>query len=72
MTYVEVTYQLQTPLREEQLRALAGMSNLFGMRSFRVDREQNRLTVNFDASRLKEMQVAQALRKANIAVSGRV
>jgi hypothetical protein len=69
MTLVEVTYQLQAPLQEEQLRALSQSANLYGLRRFRVDREHNQISLEYDGSRLKESQVAQALRQANIAVT---
>jgi len=72
MTLVEVTYQLQAPLHEEQLIALGQFANLYGLRRFRVDRERNQISVEYDGSRLKESEVAQALRRANIAVAVRV
>jgi hypothetical protein len=72
MTLVEVTYQLQAPLREEQLRTLGQFANLYGLRRFRVDSERNQIRLEYDGSRLKESEVAQALRHANIAVVVRV
>jgi hypothetical protein len=72
MTLVEVTYELQAPLLEEQLRALGEFANLYGLRRFRVSPEGNRISLEYDGSRLKESQVAQALRRANIAVAVRV
>ena len=72
MTLVEVTYQLQAPLREEQLRALAQFANLYGLRRFWVDRERHQIRVEYDGSRLKESEVAQALRQAEIAVAVQV
>jgi hypothetical protein len=72
MTLVEVTYQLQSPLREEQLRALGQFANLYGLRRFRVDQERNQISLEYDGSRLKESEVAEALRRANIAVAVRV
>jgi hypothetical protein len=72
MTLVEVTYELQAPLRAEQLRALGEFANLYGLRCFRVDEERNQISFEYDASRLKETEVAQALRRARIAVGVRV
>ena len=72
MTLVEVTYQLQAPLHEQQLLALSQIANLYGLRHFRVDRERNRISLEYDGSRLTESEVAQALRHVNIAVSVRV
>lgn len=72
MTLVEVTYQLQAPLRPEQLRTLSQFANLYGLRRFRVDEERNQISLEYDASRLKETEVMQALRRAEIAVGARV
>lgn len=72
MTLVEVTYQLQEALRPEQLRTLSQFANLYGLRRFRVDQERNQISLEYDASRLQETEVAQALRRAKIAVGSRV
>ena len=72
MTLVEVTYELQAPLRPEQLRALGRFANLYGLRRFRVDEKRNQISIEYDASRLKEIEVVQTLRKARIAVGLRV
>lgn len=72
MTLVEVTYQLQSPLREEQLNALGQFANLYGLRRFRVNPERNQISLEYDGSRLREYEVAQALRQLNIATEVRV
>jgi len=72
MTLVEVTYELQGPLRPEQLRALGQFANTYGLRRFRVDEQTNRLSFEYDASRLKETEVAHVLRMARIPVQCRV
>ena len=72
MTLVEVTYQLQSPLRAEQLRALGEFANLYGVRRFHVDQERNQIRLEYDASRLKETELAHALRRAKIAVTVQV
>ncbi len=72
MTLVEITYELQSPLTEEQLRNLGEFANTYGLRCFRVDEAKNQLSFEYDASRLRETQVAHALSKANIAVSRKV
>ena len=60
MTLVEVTYQLQSPLSDEQLYQLAEFSNTYGLRRFRVDDSRKQLSFEYDASRLRETQVAHA------------
>ena len=72
MTLVEVTYQLQAPLREEQLRALGQFANLYGLRRFRVDQERNQISLEYDASRLKESRWRRRCGKRKIAVAMRV
>ncbi len=72
MTLVEVTYDLQSPLRPEQLRALGQFANTYGLRRFRVNEQLNQLSFEYDASRLKESEVAHVLRMANIPVQRRV
>ena len=72
MTLVEVTYELQAPLRNEQLRALGAFANTYGLRRFHVDEALNRISFEYDASRLKESEVAHVLRMAKIPVERKV
>jgi hypothetical protein len=72
MTLVEITYELQSPLTEAQLTHLGQFANTYGLRSFRVDEATNRLSFEYDASRLRETQVAHVLGQARIAVKRRV
>jgi len=68
MTLVEVTFQLQAPLNPAQLRSLSSFANTYGLRRFRVDEENRRLTFEYDASRLKDTEVEHVLRHARIPV----
>ena len=72
MTLIEITYELQSQLQPEQLRALAAFANTYGLRRFRVDEAANRLSFEYDASRLKETEVEHVLRQAKIPVLRRV
>ncbi len=72
MTLVEVTYELQGPLRPEQLRALGQFANTYGLRRFQINEQLNQLSFEYDASRLKETEVAHVLRMARIPVQRRV
>ena len=67
MTLVEATYELQSPLNEEQLRSLGTFANTYGLRRFRVD-DKNRLSFEYDASRLRRTEVMHVLHHLNIAV----
>ncbi len=72
MTLLEITYELQSPLNNEQLRKLGEFANTYGLRRFRVDETAKRLTFEYDASRLKETEVASVLRHASVPVVRRV
>lgn len=72
MTLVEITYELQSPLTQEQLRRLGEFSNTYGLRRLRVDESKKQLSFEYDASRLRETQVAHVLGQATIAVTRRV
>ncbi|HXM95904.1 MAG TPA: hypothetical protein VOA64_16915 [Candidatus Dormibacteraeota bacterium] len=72
MTLVEVTYELQSSLTPDQLRILSEFANTYGLRSFRLDEEKKRLSFEYDASRLRETQVAHVLGQARIPVSRKV
>jgi hypothetical protein len=71
MTLVEITYELQSPLNQEQLAALGSFANTYGLRKFRVDSDKQ-LSFEYDASRLRETQVAHVLRLAKISVTRKV
>ena len=70
MTLIEITYELQNPLSLDQLNRLGEFANTYGLRKFRVDEQRNHLTFEYDASRLRDTQVAHVLGKAGIAVKG--
>jgi hypothetical protein len=72
MTLVEVTYELQSPLGTEELRRLGEFANTYGLRRFRVDDANRQISFEYDASRLRETQVAHVLRLARIAVMRKV
>src|ERR1700736_2904982 len=72
MTLVEITYELQSPLNQEQLQSLGSFANTYGLRKFRVDDDRKRLSFEYDASRLRETEVAHVLRQARIPVTRKV
>lgn len=72
MTLVEITYELHSPLSQDQLRSLGEFANTYGLRRFRVDEAKNQLSFEYDASRLRETQVAHVLGQARIAVTRKV
>jgi hypothetical protein len=72
MTLVENTYELQSPLNEEQLKALGSFANTYGLRRFRIDESKKFLSFEYDASRLRETEVEHVLRLARIPVTRKV
>jgi hypothetical protein len=68
MTLLEITYELHSPLSSQQLQRLGEFANTYGLRRFRVDEKQRLLTLEYDASRLRESQVAHVLGKAGIPI----
>ena len=72
MTLVEITYELQSPLNQEQLQRLGEFANTYGLRRFRVDEDKKHLSFEYDASRLRETQVAHVLGQASISVTRKV
>ena len=72
MTLVEITYELQSPLNDEQLRTLGAFANTYGLRRFRVDDGKKQLSFEYDASRLRETEVAHVLRQARIPVTRKI
>ena len=71
MTLVEATYELQSPLNEEQMRSLGTFANTYGLRKFRIN-DKNHLSFEYDASRLRNTEVEHVLRQARIAVLRKV
>jgi hypothetical protein len=72
MTLLEITFELQSPLSLDQLSRLGSFANTYGLRSFRVDEQHNQLTFEYDASRLRETEIAHVLGQAGIAVLRKV
>src|ERR1700676_2086423 len=72
MTLVEITYELQSPLTQDQLRRLGEFSNTYGLPRFRFDESKKHLSFEYDASRLQDTQIAHVLGQATIAVARRV
>jgi len=69
MTLVEITYNLHSSLSNEQLTRLGEFSNTYGLRKIRVDEQKNQISLEYDASRLRETQVAHVLGMAGISLS---
>lgn len=69
MTLLEITYQLQSPLSHEQLSKLGEFANTYGLRRISVDESNSQVTMEYDASRLRETQIAHVLGLAGISIA---
>ena len=72
MTFMQVTYELQSALKPEQMRALGQFANTYGLQRFDLDKSGRVLRLEYDASRLRETVVEHVLREARIPVVRRV
>ncbi len=66
MTYLEVVFRYGTAPGENELRAIDGMREVYGVRRVQFNDPERTVRVEFDASRLKPDAVAKLLRQAGI------
>lgn len=69
MTYLDVVFSYSSLPGENELRAIDGMREVYGIRSVRFNEKESTVRVEYDASRLKQDGVAKLLRQAGIDVS---
>jgi hypothetical protein len=69
MTYLDVIFSYRSQPGENELRAIDGMREVYGIRSVRFNEKERTVRVEFDASRLKQDAVAKLLRQAGIDVT---
>ncbi len=68
MTYLDVVFSYGSVPGENELRAIDGMREVYGIRSVQFNEKQHTVRVEFDASRMKQEAVARLLRQAGIDV----
>ena len=68
MTYLDVVFPYGSIPGENELRAIDGMREVYGVRQVVFNEKQRTVRVEFDASRLKTEAVARLLRQAGIDV----
>jgi len=66
MTHLDVAYRYNSPPTEATLRALDGVSEVYGVRQIRFDEKARVVRVEFDASRFKEPTLVGLLRRAGL------
>ena len=71
MTKVQLHFKLDKPLDEQAMQRLTEASSVYGILRLNLTPAMDGLTVEFDATRLKEPDVAAVLARAGIAVEPR-
>jgi len=69
MTYLDVVFHYVSFPGENEMRAIDGMREVYGIRSVRFNEKDRTVRVGYDASRLKQDAVAKLLRQAGIDVN---
>ena len=72
MTQLDVTYRYSSAPTEATMRALDGISEVYGIRRISFDESARMVRVEFDASRLKEPAIASLLRGAGLDIGERL
>jgi selenocysteine lyase/cysteine desulfurase len=72
MTYLDVVFRYGAAPGENELRAIDGMREVYGIRRVQFSESERTVRVEFDASRLKSDSVARLLRQAGVAVRERL
>lgn len=72
MTYLEVVFRYGAAPGENELRAIDGMREVYGVRRVDFNERERTVRVEFDASRLKSDAIAKLLRQAGVDVRERM
>ena len=65
---MDLRYRYQAPLSETQIRALARVRDVYGIRALRIDEAANQIAIEYDATRLDAARVSGLLRGCAVAV----
>ncbi len=72
MTYLDVVFRYGAAPGENELRAIDGMREVYGIRGVLFNERERTVRVEFDASRLKADAVVKLLREAGVDVRERL
>jgi hypothetical protein len=72
MTYLEVVFRYGAVPGENEMRAIDGMLEVYGVRRVQFSENERTVRVEFDASRFKAEAVARLLREAGVDVRERL
>lgn len=70
MTKVQKNFTLQAPLDETLMQQIADAHSIYGIERIKIAQGSDRLTVEFDATRLRHTDVEAALQRAGVPVTG--
>jgi len=72
MTTVDVVFKYGLPPTENEARAISDAREVYGIRRIRFNENERTVRVEFDATRLKESDVANLLRNAGLDIESKV
>ena len=72
MTQLDVSYRYANRPDEKIMRAIDNLREVYGIRRISFKEKEQTVSVEYDASRLKEPLVANLLRKAGLAIGDKL
>jgi hypothetical protein len=66
MTLLDVVFKYGTPPGEKEMGALNNAWEVYGVRKIKFDEKEHTISVEYDASRLNDGEIAAILRRAGI------
>ncbi|MGH9394268.1 MAG: hypothetical protein ACRD1E_08880 [Terriglobales bacterium] len=66
---MDIAYRYSQPLAADQLRALAALSDVYGIRALKVDEDARRIGIEYDATRLDAAGVIALVRGCGVAAT---
>lgn len=66
MTSIDISFEYGRPLTESEMRALDTAREIYGIRLIEFDKNKQKITVGYDATRLTSDGVAGILRRAGV------
>lgn len=69
MTTMDANYRYTGTLDPERIRALARLSDVYGIRALRIDEAAHAIAIEYDATRLGEPQVRTLVQGCGVALA---
>lgn len=68
MTTMDIQFRYRLHPSEDTLRAVGELSDVYGIRRVRLNRQERSMLIEYDATRLSAITVFQLLRRAGLSV----